>query len=92
LLFSHPGSLSPPGDPMTVKDAARLLSLSVDTVYREVSTGRLGHARVGPTGRRIFISAEDVDDYLRRCHVAAGPRPVTIPSPRQTEIGDAIRR
>jgi excisionase family DNA binding protein len=77
---------------MTIREAAGKLGLSPDSLYREVASGRLACARVGPSGRRIFVSDEDLADYLRRCRSSAAPSHSTPAPARRAEVDAAIRR
>jgi excisionase family DNA binding protein len=49
----------------SVDRAAQLLGISVKTVRRETTIGRLPCARVG--SRTIRYSQEHIDEYIRRC-------------------------
>ena len=51
---------------LTVPEAARLLGLSVDTVYRKVADGEWPHTRLT---RKITFTPEQVDEILRRAAV-----------------------
>jgi excisionase family DNA binding protein len=77
---------------MTIREAAGKLGLSVDSLYREVASGRLAAARIGPSGRKIFVSDEDLADYLRRCRTSAAPSHLTPAPGRRAEVDAAIRK
>jgi excisionase family DNA binding protein len=49
---------------MTVTEAARILEISPDLVYRLCQLRRLGHVRIGTGAGRIRISRSDLDCYL----------------------------
>lgn len=53
----------------SVKDAATLIEVSVDTVYALCASGRLVHRRVGARGGRIRISDTAIETYLKSCEV-----------------------
>ena len=59
---------------MTVHQAATRLGLSVASIRRELASGRLTCARVGPSGRRVLIEESDLAAYLRRCRAEDPPR------------------
>jgi excisionase family DNA binding protein len=69
-------SESTAGDrPLTVREAAKLLHASTDTVYGLVARGELSHHRIG-RGRSIRFRLSDVEEYQRRMAEAAR-RPLT---------------
>lgn len=58
---------------MTVADAAKILEVSPDLVYRLCRAGKLAHARIGLGRGVIRIDRADVDAFLESRRVAAGP-------------------
>ena len=61
-------------DVYTVAQVAALLSLSVQTVYQLIATGRLGHLRVGTGTRNSYrVTREQLADYLRSVRREAKP-------------------
>lgn len=59
--------LAPP-ELLTLREAAQALNVSVDTLNRERASGRLQVTRIR---NRVFISIEQLDDYVRSCAVSA---------------------
>jgi excisionase family DNA binding protein len=66
---------------VTPTEAARRLNLSIASVRRELASGRLGCARIGPGGRRLFISEADLAAYLEACRVRPETVRASVPSP-----------
>jgi excisionase family DNA binding protein len=58
---------------LSVSQTAEELGRSTDFVRDEISRKHLAHHRMGG---RIFVSRDDLIDYVKRCRVAAfGERP-----------------
>jgi len=75
---------------LTVREAAKLLALSEDTVYRLVETRQLSCTRVGVGQKRSKIAFEEthISAYKARREQRAladiKPEPVRAPSPRRS--------
>lgn len=52
---------------LTVAEAARVLAVSEDCVYRLCAAGLLAHHRPGTKGGAVRIAPADLDAYLRSC-------------------------
>ena len=50
---------------LTVADVAERLQVNPHTVYEWVWSGHLPHRRIGPTGRTVRVSEDDLDQYLQ---------------------------
>ena len=48
-------------------EAAPLLGLCLDTVYRLCAAGSLRHRRIGPRGGKLQISDTAIGEYLAAC-------------------------
>lgn len=48
----------------TVPEAAKFLDVSVDSIRNYINAGEIAYSR--PGGRRILISREDIDAFIRR--------------------------
>ena len=78
--------------PLTVKEAARRLSLSVASVYALCAARKLRHQRVGAKRMKILVPADAVEEYLAAGTVGAvspaAPTapPVPIPPPRPRHL------
>jgi excisionase family DNA binding protein len=59
--------------PVTVKEAAEKLEVSVSLVYQLIADARLPHHRIGGRGRRgkIVIQNEDIQAFLASCRVGS---------------------
>ena len=53
----------------SVREAAGLLSLSVDTTYALVASARIAHRRIGPRRGKVQISDAAIEAYLQSCEV-----------------------
>ena len=51
---------------LTIADAARILTISEDTVARYAKAGRIPHRRVG---RKTLFTEEDLRAYVDSCRV-----------------------
>jgi excisionase family DNA binding protein len=60
---------------MTATEAAKLLEVSVATVYELCAAGRLAHHRIGLGRGVIRIDRPDLDAYLASSRVEARPNP-----------------
>jgi len=49
---------------LTVQEAARVLGISVHTVYRLISSGELSAIKV--SSRKTVIKAEEIERYINR--------------------------
>lgn len=49
---------------LTVQETARLLGVSVHTVYRLIESGELSALKVSP--RKTMIKAEEIEKYINR--------------------------
>lgn len=49
----------------TVEEAAELLRVSEDKIYRLRRAGEIPHHKIGGT---VLFSEEDIQDYLDSCH------------------------
>jgi excisionase family DNA binding protein len=68
---------------VTVKDASKRIGISRSELYRLVRDRRIGHFRIGG---KIVLSLEDVDAFLKGCHVPANvPLPIQ-PAPKLKHI------
>ena len=54
----------------SVEEAAVFLGLAPCSIRVLISTGKLGHLRIGPNSGRIRITPNDCETYLQRCRVA----------------------
>jgi excisionase family DNA binding protein len=63
----------------SVKDAARLLGLSVDSVYALCKARKLKHRRKGMRQGRIEITEEAISEYLASCDVDIEQPPIPAP-------------
>jgi excisionase family DNA binding protein len=54
------------GAPMTVKETADRLHLSVTSVYRLIAIGQIDARKVGPRGGKILADDQSVEDYWQR--------------------------
>jgi len=63
---------------VTVKDAAKVLDVSAQTIYSLCSARVLRHSRIGLGRGKISISEEAIAEYLQAREVAPhiGPPPV----------------
>ena len=52
--------------PLTVREAAVKLRLSLASVYALCAAKKLRHARFGPNGGRIRIESADIEAYRKR--------------------------
>jgi len=49
---------------LTVQETARLLNVSVHTVYRLIESGELSAVKVSP--RKTMIKAEEIDRFVNK--------------------------
>ena len=56
---------------LTVREAAKLMSLSTRKVYNLITSGRLSHYRID---NAIRVAVTDVEDYLANCLVMRQPQ------------------
>lgn len=49
---------------LTVQETARVLGVSIHTVYRLISSGELAAVKVSP--RKTVIKAEEIERYINR--------------------------
>ena len=63
-----PGTVRDVAPRLTVKDAAKFLGVSEDTIYRLTRSGELGCNRVG---KLVRIGPEHIADYLERTECPA---------------------
>lgn len=49
---------------LTVKEAARVLGVSVHTVYRLIDSGELSAVKI--SSRKTMIKAEEIERYINR--------------------------
>lgn len=65
-------------DLVTVKEAAKLLSLSLGAVYALCKAGRLPHVRLGESNGAIRIDRRDLLAYVESCKAgtAVGSKPL----------------
>lgn len=49
---------------LTVQEAARVLGVSVHTIYRLINSGELSAIKVG--SRKTVIKAEEIERYINR--------------------------
>ncbi len=54
---------------LSEKEAARYLSVSIDTVRRMRYLGILPYVPIGPSGRRKFYDVQDLDLWIERSKV-----------------------
>lgn len=67
---------------LTVKEAAKRMSVSAATVYSLCATRQLRHTRIGLGRGKIVITEEAVDEYLKGREVGpASPEPISPPRP-----------
>lgn len=68
-----------PATPLSVRQAAIVLGVSVGSVYAMVDDGSLPHFRIGPKKSSIRFKRQDLDGYMASCYVPAAssaPKPV----------------
>ena len=70
----YPGSESPLGDPLSIKDVARLIGCSAWTVRQKFIPLGLPHLRSGPSGRLTFFSNQVVAWVLAQQQRKGGNR------------------
>ena len=73
------------GPLLTVKVVADSLNVELDTVYRMIARGKMGHHRVGGRGRgAIRVSLDQLRAYLTSCEsgLAEDPPPFRKAAPR----------
>lgn len=63
---------------LTVKEAAEVLSLTPDTIYRMTKTGRLPSVRIG---RTIRIKKDDLDTLIGASMYVPNPAPPVTRAP-----------
>lgn len=56
----------------TLREAAALLSMSVDTVRRRIAAAEIATVRIGG---KVRIERTELEDLIRRCRVPAGAAP-----------------
>lgn len=60
---------------LTIKQVAERLNVNYYTVYGWIYAGHMPHKRIGPTGRTIRISEQDLEDYLSKMSASSASRP-----------------
>ena len=60
-------------DPLTVKEVADLLKLSLGAVYALCKAGKLPHHRLGQGRGAIRIDRQDLLAYVQACKTGAAP-------------------
>jgi excisionase family DNA binding protein len=81
LSKGKPAETSSPDEPLTVKEAAKRLRVSTETVYGLVARGELNHHRVA-RGRSIRFHLADIQEYQRRM-AETTRRPLTHKNPHR---------
>lgn len=71
--------------------AAKELSVSRSTVYELVKKGKLGHFKVGLTGKRIRIGRDHIMQYWKDCEHPVKPQSQIQDQPA-VEVASAARR
>ena len=67
---------------LTVRDVARVLQVSIASVYAIVADGKIACHRVGTGRGSIRIEERDLEEYLSSCRSEKAEEPKRAPRPR----------
>lgn len=67
---------------LTVRDVARVLQVSIASVYAIVAEGKIACHRVGSGRGSIRFEERDLEEYLSSCRMEKAEEPKRTPRPR----------